>query len=62
MAALVLIKVTYFVAFAPAVILGLLLRRELTVLALALLIGLGILGVQTLFSGLGFWQGYVSDL
>lgn len=62
MAALVLIKATYFVAFAPAVILGLLLRRELKVLALALLIGIGILGVQTLFSGLGFWQGYVSDL
>lgn len=62
MAALVLIKATYFVAFAPAVILGLLLRRELKVLALALLIGIGILGVQTLFSGFGFWQGYVSDL
>lgn len=62
MAALVLIKATYFMAFAPAVILGLLLRRQGAVLALAVVIGLGILAGQTLFSGFAFWQGYVQDL
>ncbi|MCV2893061.1 hypothetical protein [Lentibacter sp. XHP0401] len=62
MAALVLVKVTYFVAFAPAVILGLLLRGQGKTLGFAVLVGLGMLAVQTLFSGFGYWQAYLGDL
>jgi len=62
MAALVLIKATYFVAFAPAVILGLLLRRQGRVIVISAAVGLGLLGLQTLVSGFGFWQAYLADL
>lgn len=62
MAALVLIKATYFVAFAPAVILGLLLRGQTKVLAGAVAVGLSVLAVQTLFLGAGFWRAYLGDL
>lgn len=62
MAALVLIKATYFVAFAPAVILGLLLRKQGRVILIAASVGLGLLALQTVFSGFGFWQAYLADL
>ncbi len=62
MAALTLVKVTYFVAFAPAVIAGLLLRGQGRLLGASVLVGLAVLAVQTLVSGVAFWQGYIADL
>ncbi len=62
MAALTLVKATYFVAFAPAVIVGLLLRKQARLLAVSVLAGVAILAAQTLVSGMAFWQAYVADL
>ena len=62
MAALVMIKVTYFVAFAPAVILALGMRKSYRTLIIAAVVGLGIAGIITLFSGVAFWQAYLGDL
>ncbi|MEO0676111.1 MAG: hypothetical protein AAFZ02_01015 [Pseudomonadota bacterium] len=62
MAALLLIKVTYFAALAPLVILGLLLTGQRATLALGLIVGLCIVAALTLVLGLGFWQAYLGDL
>lgn len=62
MAALVLLKMTYFVGFAPAVIAGLLLRKSYKTLGASLFSGGLVLAVVTLFAGLGFWQAYLNDL
>lgn len=62
MAVLVMIKVTYFVAFAPAIIVGLLMRKQVGVLALAVGVGIAILAGVTAAYGIGYWHGYVADL
>ena len=62
MAALVLLKMTYFVAFAPAVVVAMLLRKTYKALGTALLLGAVVLAVVTLFTGFGFWQAYLGDL
>ena len=62
MAMLVLIKVTYFIAFAPAIIAGLMLRKSYRTLVVAVTVGLLIAGIVTLFAGIAFWQAYVGDL
>lgn len=62
MAALVLLKMTYFVAFTPAVLVGLLLRKSYKTLLVALTIGLISIVAVTLFTGLEFWQAYLADL
>ena len=62
MAALTLVKATYFIAFAPAVIAGLLLRGQAKLLGVSVLVGFAVLAVQTLVSGIAFWQGYFADL
>ena len=62
MAALALLKATYFVAFAPAVIAGLLLRRQGRALGVAVLAGLGVIALASMAYGLGFWAAYVADL
>lgn len=62
MAATVLIKVTYFVAFAPPVLIALLARRQGRMALAALLAGLLVAAGVTLALGFGFWQAYLNDL
>ncbi|WP_137699600.1 hypothetical protein [Marimonas lutisalis] len=62
MAVLALLKVTYFAAFAPAVVLGLVLRGQMRALGIAVVAGLVIAGAMTLAYGFGFWGAYLGDL
>ncbi len=62
MAALALIKVTYFVALAPAILLLLLGRCQWRILGLALISGLGVAVLLTLAAGPAFWSAYLGDL
>lgn len=62
LAAMVLIKVTYFVAFAPAVAVALLARRDFTAFGLAVLSGLGVAVLVTVLLGPDFWLAYMADL
>lgn len=62
MAALALLKMTFFAAFALPVLLALALRRERLGLLAALIAGLAVVGVVTLLLGPGFWAAYLGDL
>ncbi|MCH2077689.1 MAG: hypothetical protein MK180_12575 [Rhodobacteraceae bacterium] len=62
MASLALMKVTYFVVFAPLVVLGMLMTGQRQALFFALLTGLLVAGALTLLLGVGYWAAYVSDL
>ncbi len=62
MTALVLIKVTYFAAFAIPVALGLWLTGQRRALAVAVLTGLGLAAALTLWLGPGYWLAYLGDL
>ena len=62
LAALALIKMTYFVTFAPVVLVGLIARRWWRALAVALFAGLAVVAVVTLLAGTFFWRAYLSDL
>jgi len=61
-AALALIKMTYFVALAPVVLIGLVARRLWGSLAAAVLAGLAVMAVVTLLAGPAFWLAYIRDL
>ncbi|MFZ1727399.1 MAG: hypothetical protein WBO29_10475 [Albidovulum sp.] len=62
MAGLVLIKVTYFAAFAPGVLLALLARRQFSTILAALIAGLVVAAGVTLLAGADFWMAYLGDL
>lgn len=62
MVGLALLKATYFVALAPAVLLALLLRRDLRAAGIAVLAGLVVMGALTLLLGPGYWVAYLHDL
>ncbi|MDR9484123.1 MAG: hypothetical protein RI566_03025 [Sediminimonas sp.] len=62
MAALALIKATYFVAFAPAVLLGLVLRGQWRALWMAFVSGVAVVAVMTVTQGADFWAAYIGDL
>ncbi|MFD2174608.1 hypothetical protein [Rhodobacter lacus] len=62
LALMAVIKVTYFVAFAPVVIVALLARRELRALTVAFFTGLAIALALTALLGADFWAGYLRDL
>lgn len=62
MAFLALTKATYFVAFAPAVLLALILRRSFVAMGFAALSGVGAMVLVTVFAGIGFWAAYAGDL
>lgn len=62
LAALALIKVTYFVAFAPAVAVALLIRRDMAALGVTLVAGLAVAALVTLAWGPGYWLAYLGDL
>lgn len=61
-AALVMIKVTYVVGLAPALIAGLLIRHSPRALIAALVAGLIVAAGVTLWGGFGFWLAYLGDL
>ena len=62
LAALALIKVTYFIAFAPAIALGLVFRKDWRAMGWALIAGLLVVAVVTFVAGVEFWLAYVKDL
>lgn len=62
MAGLALLKATYFVAFTPAVIAGLILRGMGRTLAVSIWAGLALLAVFTAIYGAAIWPAYVGDL
>ena len=62
MGILVLLKATYFVALAPAILLALVVRREWRALGAAVLGGLAVFGAATLAWGMPFWGAYIGDL
>jgi len=62
LAALALIKVTYFIAFAPAIVLALAFRKDWRAMVWALVAGLAVVAVVTFVAGIGFWLAYVRDL
>ncbi len=62
MAALALIKATYFVSLAPAILIGLLARRWWRTLGAAAVAGLLVAGLVTAVAGPQFWMAYLNDL
>ncbi len=62
MAVLALLKVTYFVGFAPAVLVALLAGRRWRELRWALVLGGAVAALVTLAGGPGFWAAYLGDL
>lgn len=59
---LVLIKITYVVALAPAILIALLARKQGAQLLAAILAGLCVAGLVTALAGVGFWLAYLGDL
>lgn len=62
MTALVLIKVTYFAAFAMPVVLALWMTGQKRALVTALVTGLAIAGALTVWLGPQYWLAYLNDL
>ncbi|SPH24624.1 hypothetical protein DEA8626_03675 [Defluviimonas aquaemixtae] len=62
LAALVLMKVTYFVAFAPGILVALLARKQGLAILAAILSGLAVAAVVTVLAGTEFWLAYLKDL
>ncbi|MBS0564921.1 MAG: hypothetical protein JSR87_10725 [Proteobacteria bacterium] len=62
LAALVLIKATYFVSLAPGLAIGLIARRWWRTMAVAVLAGLAVAGLVTALAGVQFWTAYAGDL
>jgi len=62
MAFLALCKLTYFAAFAPPILLALILRKALPSIGIALVTGLAAIAIVTLWLGTGFWMAYFNDL
>ena len=60
---LALLKMTFFVAFAPIVALALVMRRDFRALAAMVASGVAMAALATfLFGGVAFWQAYLGDL
>ena len=62
MSLVVLIKLTYFVALAPGIVLALVLHKSWRTLVYALVVGLVVAGATTAFIGLDYWLAYIGDL
>ncbi|MGB3315776.1 MAG: hypothetical protein WBB85_15315, partial [Albidovulum sp.] len=62
MAALALTKITYFVAFAPGLLIVLLARKQIMAIFAALIAGLAVAAVVTISAGTDFWLAYLRDL
>ncbi|RYH09452.1 glycosyltransferase family 87 protein [Tropicimonas sp. IMCC6043] len=61
-AGMALIKVTYVAAFLPGVLLALVLRRQFRAMRVAVLAGLAVAVLVTLFAGPAFWFAYLGDV
>ena len=61
-AALALLKATYFVTLFPPVLLAVLLRGYWTTLLVALVTGLAVIAAISLGLGVDFWAAYIGDL
>ena len=62
MTMMVMIKVTYFISFAPPVVVALLLAKQTRALLVSVATGLFIAAVITAFNGIEYWFAYVGDL
>lgn len=62
LAALVLIKMTYFLALAPALVIGLLARGWWRTLVVGMVAGLAVAALVTVMAGPGYWRAYAGDL
>jgi hypothetical protein len=62
MAILAMTKMTYFVALAPVIGVGMLLQRQKTAITWAIPAGLAVALAITLWQGPDIWSGYISDL
>ncbi len=62
MAAMALIKVTYFAGFALPVLVGLAGRKAGMTVLWAFISGLAVMAAVTLAAGMGFWSAYLNDL
>ncbi len=62
MAILAMTKMTYFVALAPGIGVGMLLQRQRTAIMWAIPAGLAVALAITFWQGPDIWSGYVSDL
>lgn len=62
LAALALSKLTYFIALAPAILIGLMARRWWRVILTAALAGLVVIAILTLWAGPDFWLAYMRDI
>ena len=59
---LALTKMTFFVAFAPAIAVVLLVQGRLAVAGIAAIIGAIVFAITTMMLGFPFWQAYAQDL
>lgn len=62
MAALALIKVTYFAAFAIPVALGMLLTGQRRAIVVAIIAGVAVVALVTVLAGPDYWLAYMADL
>ena len=60
--ALLLTKITFFIALLPAITAALLLRKQSISVAFSLGTGIVLIAILTLFWGMGFWGAYIADL
>lgn len=62
LAVLVLMKITYFVALAPGLLVALLARRNWQMILAAIVAGLAVAAAMTAYAGPEFWFAYLGDL
>ncbi len=62
MGALALLKVTYFVAFAPPILIAMIMRAQYRAIIYSLAAGLAVAAAMTAYGGLGYWGAYLGDL
>lgn len=60
--AILLIKVTYFAAFAPPIFIALFVHRKINSAVTAIVVMLLVSAVFTFFAGLDFWAAYLRDI
>jgi hypothetical protein len=61
-ALMLVVKITYAAAFFPAVLVALLLRRDFKAILSALIFGLAVMALMTVWLGGGYWLAYLRDL
>ncbi len=59
---LALAKIAFFMAFFPGILLALVLRKQGRTVLVGLVVGVLVIGLITIFGGIGFWSAYIGDL